>query len=318
MLVQKYYSNYTKHMKKLSLTALAIFFVHLLVAQQDPQFSHTPLSPITYNPAVAGTNDAICATAIHRSQWVGFDGAPSTSFFSVDAALKPFGIESGVSLKLIDDKLGFEKNFDLKLGYALHLEALRGILSLGMDFGIVNKTIEGDWKFPDITENIPQNANDNAFDMDFGVHYSKGAFYVGLSGTHLLQPSITLSEQQTTQVKRHYYLMSGYQFPIGSQALELAPSVLVKTDGSSYQMSINAQLIYNKKFWGGVTYRAGDAFVAMLGLELVNGLKLGYAYDVTTSDIGRYSDGTHEIYLKYCFELSVPQYTHKYKSARFL
>jgi type IX secretion system PorP/SprF family membrane protein len=156
------------------------------------------------------------------------------------------------------------------------------------------------------------------FDMDFGLFYTKGGFYGGLSASHLLSPTLALSEKQSTQLRRHYFAVSGYKFEAFSPSLEVVPSILVKSDGSSFQFSINTNVIYNKKFWGGVTYRAGDSVIAMLGLELVNGLKLGYAYDVTTSEMGKVSNGTHELMLNYCFELSVPQFTHKYKSARFL
>lgn len=305
-------------MNKLLLTLSILLAAIFSKAQQDPQFSHNMFSHIATNPGAAGAENAISATAIHRLQWVGFDGAPTTSFFAVDAAVSPFGIKSGVGLIFSDDKLGFEDNFDLKLAYAYRMNLADGTLGIGMNFGIVNKKLEGDWKFPDRTEDIPQQANATAFDMGMGLFYSSKKIYVGVSSSHLLQPELTLAQQSTTKTKRHYYLTGGYNITTPIPGLEVKPSVFVKTDASSFQFSINTNVVYNKKFWGGVTYRADDSIIALLGLELVNGLKLGYAYDITTSDIGKYSDGTHEVFLRYSFEISVPEYTQKYKSARFL
>jgi len=50
-------------------------------AQQDPVFSQNMFNILTYNPGIAGTSGMICATAINRQQWLGFDGSPRTTIF---------------------------------------------------------------------------------------------------------------------------------------------------------------------------------------------------------------------------------------------
>ncbi|MCX6262018.1 MAG: type IX secretion system membrane protein PorP/SprF, partial [Bacteroidia bacterium] len=101
-------------------------------------------------------------------------------------------------------------------------------------------------------------------------------------------------------------------------SFELLPSVFVYSDGKVLQASINALVRYNKKVWGGVSYRAGDALIGMIGFELYNGVRIGYSYDFTLSDIRKTSNGSHEFMVNYCFDLNLGKSPMKYKSIRFL
>ena len=56
-------------------------------AQQDAMFTHYMNNTIAVNPAYAGTRDARTITGIHRSQWVGFDGAPITQTLTMHTPL---------------------------------------------------------------------------------------------------------------------------------------------------------------------------------------------------------------------------------------
>ena len=98
----------------------------------------------------------------------------------------------------------------------------------------------------------------------------------------------------TVQLVRHYYLTGGYHISLDNQGLpgfEVIPSTLIKTDGVTMQIDINAMVQYNNKFWAGVSYRKTDAVVIMLGLKpfgpgMWENLKIGYSYDLMTSAIG--------------------------------
>jgi type IX secretion system PorP/SprF family membrane protein len=99
---------------------------------------------------------------------------------------------------------------------------------------------------------------------------------------------------------------------------EVLPSVFLQSDGRATQLTMNVNVLYNKKMWGGVSYRTGDAVVAMLGLQLINGLRIGYSYDFQTSEIRTNTGGTHEVMIKYCFNVSLQHEPKSYKSIRFL
>ncbi|MBK7134550.1 MAG: type IX secretion system membrane protein PorP/SprF [Bacteroidales bacterium] len=124
--------------------------------------------------------------------------------------------------------------------------------------------------------------------------------------------------QGTYYVSRHYYLTSGYTLQLRNPSFELIPSVFAFSDGKIIQFTVNSLVRYNKKIWGGVSYRAGDALIGMIGLELYNGLRLGYAYDFTVSDMSKSNSGSHEFMVNYCFDLSLGKSPMKYKSIRFL
>ncbi len=105
---------------------------------------------------------------------------------------------------------------------------------------------------------------------------------------------------------------------MSNPSLELIPSVCAFSDAKVTQFTLNTILRYNKKTWGGVSYRAGDALTGMVGFELFNGVRVGYAYDFPLSDIRKSTSGSHEFMVNYCFELSTGRSPMRYKSIRFL
>ncbi len=142
--------------------------------------------------------------------------------------------------------------------------------------------------------------------------------YLGVSATHLTEPKI---KYQTSSVilKRHYYLSAGYNIVLPNPAFEFQPSVLVATDGVISNVDISSSILYNKRLWGGVSYRLGAAIVGMVGIQLFNGVRIGYSFDYSTSSaLNKNSGGTHELMVSYSFTLSKERIPHKYKSVRFL
>lgn len=304
-------------MKRLLISVLFSQVVLIAVAQQDPQFSHNMFNNMGINPAYAGVGGDINITAINRQQWVGFDDAPNTTLLSVDRAFTIKGIPSGLGLTLVDDRIGFNTDFNLKLAYSYHKKVKFGNLSFGIELGFINKGLSADWVWPEQTEsNISTEDSKMAFDLGLGAFYKKKDLYLGLSLTHLNQARINYDDATTyPYMQRHIYLAGGYKFALPYPLLELSPSFLVKSDASATQVSVNANVTYNKRFWGGVTYRNLDAIIILAGLELKNGIKFGYAYDITTTKI-RY--GSHELMLNYSFNMRIGKSPEKYKSVRFL
>ncbi len=315
-------------MKKLICIILVyILLITVTYAQQDPQISLNMFNHMAINPGYAGSNDAICAYAIIRNQWMGFENGPATNIFSVNSPIK--SISSGVGLSIINDKQGFEKNLGINLAYAYRLSAGAGKLGIGLNIGMLNKSlVNTDWISPDILENpsnsiyaddaIPLDQSHAAFDLGFGAFYRTDNLYLGVSSTHISQSNINLDEGQYLFLKRHYYITAGYNYQLPNPLFELRPSVFVKSDGAASHINVNLTVLYNKKFWGGVSYRAGSDIIAMFGMEFLNGIKFALAYDYTTSDIGSYSDGSIEFMLGYSFNLSIDKSKGSYKSVRFL
>ncbi|HET6556054.1 MAG TPA: type IX secretion system membrane protein PorP/SprF [Prolixibacteraceae bacterium] len=298
------------------------------IAQQDPQFTFNKMTQLTVNPGFAGSDGGVNGVILNRYQWTGIEGAPQTLLFSVGAATKLFGAQSGVGLNIISDELGFQKNIAVSVDYAYRKETGLGMLGIGASLGFYNMAINGDWETgmpegdywvsPTSDPNLPQGeVSQMALDLGFGVFLKADDYYVGASVTHLNQASIVFADEASTFLARHYYMSAGYNITLGDPLFEIQPSVLFKTDMVSYQADMTVDLVYNKRYSAGLNYRINDAVGVLLGFEMANGLRIGYAYDIMTSALAGYGYGSHEFYLGYSFDLGKNR-NKKYKSVRYL
>ncbi|MEW6468597.1 MAG: type IX secretion system membrane protein PorP/SprF [Bacteroidota bacterium] len=316
-------------MKK-TLTSL-VLAVSAVVAygQQDPQFSQYIHNKLSYNPGYAGTNQAICAVAMYRQQWVSFPGAPKTILFGLDApVLVNSPLHGGAGLTIISDALGNDKSLFARGSYAYHQPIGAGILGIGIEVGMIQKALSFNWIPPDGASTVGPDASipDAAakaitYDLGFGLYYTTPKLYVGLSSSHL--PEQTL-KQTTNQLDfknaRHYYVLAGYDFDINS-SLKLMPSVLVKSDAKSTIFDVNCNVMWNNMVWLGANYRMTDAIVAQLGFQKVSekmAWKVGYSYDITMSDLKNHSNNTHEVVLGYCIKLVKKVKRQSHINPRFL
>lgn len=316
-------------MKKIISFLFIVFIVKLAAfCQQDPQFTNNMYYKLGVNPGFAGAENAISGLILNRYQWEGFKGAPKTLVFSVDAAVNAFGSLGGIGLNIVSDQLGFEKNTLVTGSYAYKKPLSFGDLGVGLSLGLFNKSINGEWEIPEdelgiytqpsSDPAIPQGEiSQMAFDVGFGLYLSSNHYFLGASVSHINQASIKYADLASTYLSRHYYLMGGYNIKLPDPLFELRPSFLLKSDLGSWQLDVNANVVFDERFWGGISYRVNDAVALLMGLEMVNGLKVGYSFDLVTSAIGRYGYGSHEIFISYSVDLERTR-SQKYKSVRFL
>lgn len=316
-------------MKKIFSFLYLVIIVKLAAfGQQDPQFTNNMFYKLGVNPGVAGSEGNIGGLILNRYQWVGFEGAPKTLVFSVDAAIDAFGAPGGLGLNVVSDELGFEKNTQISLNYAYQKSLTIGNLGIGVSLGLFSKSINGEWEVPEdnlglFTQPnsdpaIPQgDVSQMAVDAGFGLYLSSNKYFAGASVTHLNQPSIRYSDLVSTYLARHYYLTAGYNIRLSDPLFELRPSFLFKSDLASWQLDVNMNIVFDERFWGGISYRVQDAVALLMGLEMENGLRVGYSFDLVTSRIGRYGYGSHEIFVGYSLDLEKNR-NQKYKSIRFL
>ena len=156
------------------------------------------------------------------------------------------------------------------------------------------------------------------FDAAFGAFYTHRYFTLSLAANHLTAPMLELDEKSTIKLDRVYYLMGTGNIPIGLPLLELHPSFLLKMTFLFTQFDLTCRLRYNKMFSVGLSYRHNDAVVALICAEF-KGVRVGYAYDIGTSDFARVSGGSHEVYAGYSFKLNLKRKSkNKHKSIRIL
>lgn len=319
-------------MHKIILISLGLIISVLIKAQQDYQISQFMFDQISINPGAAGSKDIVCINGILRQQWPGIEHAPEDIIFNGDFPFKLFNVSHGFGVSITRDKIGFYNDISLKPSYAFRANAGNGKLGIGISLNIQNRTLKPDWQIPDNSSIHTRYSDDPlipesedpifAIDVAFGLFYKSDELYVGFSSTHINEGTFKYNVEDTKEVseklKRHYYITSGYDIILPNPSFELMPAVLIQSDGSVHKFDLNILLLYNKKFWGGVTYRPGSAIVGMLGLEIINGLKIGYAYDFSTSAIMKHINIPYEIAVNYCFKIGIEKTPQKYKSIRFL
>ncbi|MBF45835.1 MAG: hypothetical protein CMD38_06150 [Flavobacteriales bacterium] len=301
-------------MKRYFLLFLLFFFAFNSKAQQDPQFSQYIFNNLSFNPGSSGSETAILATALHRSQWVGFEDAPVSTNFSVQSPLSI--LNGGVGLNILTDKIGQNEFLSLNLSYAYQHEIYGGKLGIGFSVGVIQDEIDGAniiTQEPD--PSIPSSV-DKASGLDFGLglFYSSEKLYVGVSSKHLNEPTISTSVD-IINFKRHYYLTSGYIHSLNDK-FDLKPSILIKTEGVTSTVDLTSLLEYNKKLWGGVTYRPSTRAVILLGMNINEDLRFGFSYDVPTISVS--NSGTFEFMLGYSFKIDYNKVVKGFKNPRFL
>jgi type IX secretion system PorP/SprF family membrane protein len=305
-------------------------------AQQDPQFTQFMYNKLIYNPGYAGTSGSMCGMMQFRQQWSGFTGAPQTMALSADMRLPNELTPIGVGINIMSDKIGVMNTMFLRAAASYNiLKIAGGTLGIGLDFGMLQKTISGTFITPEpllIDNSIPGNygiaTNPNlgraSFDLGFGAFYQiPGKFYAGLSSTHLTGQNLadkTLPSVQF-QVTRHYYFMTGYTMQLNKWS-KLTPNIMFKTDIRSSSMDLNLTYLWSDMVWLGGTYRLDDGYSILLGYQgkaLPDnklGYKIGYSYDVPgNTNLGRY--GSHEIMVSVCYTPSKKVPT-VYSDPRFL
>ena len=308
-------------MKKQYIIIIFIFVGSLVKAQQDPQFTQFMFDRVSYNPAAAAIDGYLNATAFYRNQWTGFDGAPKTGLINVAVPIENW--KSGVGVSFYFDDIGQQSTLNGLLSYNYQLKLGAGSkLSFGVALGMYNSKMGNEWVATDGIDGdnaIPISGESSTlFDASFGMVYRTPELYVGLSATHLSGGSL---ENLNINLTQHVYFEAGYDFTLPGDAIKLIPNILVKTDFASTQFDANLMAMWNNIVWVGVSYRLEDAISPMAGVQLPVGqgeIRIGYSYDVTTSEINNYSSGTHEVFLNYNMGIGKPLSKTKYNNVRFL
>ncbi len=304
-------------------TIACLFLASFAFGQQDIQFTQYMTNKLLVNPGYAGIEGAMCANLIARSQWRGFDGAPESQNFNFHMPVKV--LKGGVGLAISNDVIGREQNFNLRLSYSYHRDIGTGRLGVGLGFGLLNKSLNGtDWTAPDGSNgsndpSIPQGITSQMTpDLNFGAYYKTDRWFASLALTHLVPFEAELDAGTSIRQKQHLYLLGGYNFEL-SPELELKPTVLIKSDLASTSFDVNALAVYNKRLVGGVSYRVQDAVAVLVGMTVIDNLRVIYSYDITTSQINNYGSGSHELSLSYCFTIErPPAQPERYRNVRFL
>lgn len=290
------------------LTFLMLLFLATLggvnetFAQQDSQYTNYMYNTINVNPAYAGSRGVLSVFGMHRAQWVGLDGAPTTNVASINAPLNNSNM--GIGLSFVNDKIGpsdenaisADVSYTVKTSETYKLSfGIKGTANLlNVDFNKLSKKNVSDSQF--------QTNIDNRFspNVGAGVYFHSDKLYAGISVPNFLETQHFDSNVSAfANEKMHYYFMGGYVFDL-SETVKFKPAFLSKVvNGSPLQLDLTGNFMFNNKFVLGAAWRWDAAVSALAGFQVNNNWFIGYAYDTETTKLANYNSGSHEIFLRF-------------------
>jgi type IX secretion system PorP/SprF family membrane protein len=283
-----------------------IIFAMLLMSlvsysQQDAQYTQYMYNTINVNPAYAGSRGVLSVFGLHRTQWVGLDGAPTTNAFSINSPINNSNL--GIGLSFVNDRIGptVENTISADLSYTIKTSE-----SYKLSFGIkgtanlfnldVNKL-----KIQNQGDPLLQNLNNNfSPNVGAGVYFHSDKSYLGLSIPNFFQTKRYDDNDIAVYKERmNLYLIGGYVFDLSSD-LKFKPAFLGKVvEGAPLQLDLSGNFLINEKFVLGAAWRWSAAVSAMAGFQVSDGLYIGYGYDMETTKLANYNSGSHEIFLRF-------------------
>jgi type IX secretion system PorP/SprF family membrane protein len=274
-----------------------------LAAQQSIVYSQYIYNGLLINPAYAGSHIQLSATVSYRNQWVNFEGAPQTATLGVHSAINKSKV--GVGLLATSDKVGSYINTGIFASYAYRIQDQRGgVFSMGLQGGFHNFRAD----FSELKLKAGQDPTFNGTLSELkpnfggGVFYYNKKFFGGLSVPVILKHAKFFNKGlQQLALVRHYYLLVGAILPLDRlEKVKFNPSLLIRAqEGTPLNADINVNVIFHNLISTGVSYRTGESFTTLLNFKLSEKFNFGYSYDWITSDIRKFSNGTHEFMLNY-------------------
>lgn len=284
-------------------------------AQQDAQYTQYMYNTINVNPAYAGSRGVFSVFGLHRTQWVGLEGAPVTNAASLNFPIENSNL--GVGLSFVNDRIGptTENVISADISYTIHTSetyklsfGIKGSANL-FDLDIHKLNVE------DQNDPYLENMN-NVFSPNIGagVYFHSDKSYLGFSVPNFFETrryddnSVVINKE-----RMNYYLIGGYVFEL-SPSVKFKPAFITKLiQGAPLQLDVSGNFLINEKLVLGAAWRWSAAVSLMVGFQISDGLFIGYGYDLETTKLRRYNSGSHEIFLR--FELFKNQ--NKILSPRF-
>jgi type IX secretion system PorP/SprF family membrane protein len=276
-------------------------------AQQDPMYTQYMDNLQVLNPGYAGSQGIGNILMVARSQWVEFDGAPATRSFTYNTSYDEQNV--GVGFSLMSDQIGPLKQTGFYADYSYFIPVSQKFkLGLGLKGGVsfyranlvALQTVDSDPVFNhDIYENFLPN-------VGVGLFLFSETTYFGVSVPKLIDNIIINEEVQTDYInkqQRHMYFVAGHRFDISEDFQLKTNGMMRKVKSAPLSVDLTVMGGFRDKFWVGAMYRFGDAYGMLVKFNPSPNMSIGYAYDITISELSAFNSGTHEIMFSYNLDL---------------
>jgi type IX secretion system PorP/SprF family membrane protein len=293
-----------------NLILLGLFYVSFHSMAQDPTFTQFYSNPVYLNPALAGSSGCPRVALNYRNQWPQLTGNFITYAAAYDTYAK--NLSGGVGIMAMHDQQGQGTIQTSMIAgtYSYYLKVNRKFrIMFGGQAAYFQKYL--DWSkltfgdqidprrgFIYQTGDVPRgNGSHGFFDVSAGMVGFTKNFYFGVAAHHLNRPdeSMILGDSRLPiRITGHM----GANIKLGqrgrySSNTTLMPNVIYQYQNGFQQFNIGAYLKY-ESFTIGAWYRNRDAFIVSLGITTEK-FRIGYSYDLTVSQLGGVSGGSHEI-----------------------
>ena len=295
-------------MKNLVIILFTILCALQVNAQQDPQYTQYMYNMNIINPAYTGSTEGLAVGALYRSQWVGLDGGPETFTFNIHS---PVGKKVGLGLSIISDQIGpvKETNAYVDFSYTIPVGTVTK-LAFGVkggftfhDIGIAESQItlidQGDPFFANAINETTPNIGAGAYFYKPSKYYISVSIPNILNGVHLDANGTKIGSES-----EHFFAAAGYVFDL-SENFKLKPHTLIKyAFDAPVSYDINANVFMFDVVEVGVGYRLEDSFSGMVNFQVMDNLRIGYAYDAIQSDLDIVTSSSHEIFINFDLNFS--------------
>ena len=269
-------------------------------AQQDAQYTQYMYNTINVNPAYAGSRGVTSIFGLHRTQWVGLDGAPTTNAFSINA---PLGSNLGGGLSFVNDRIGptNENTISADISYTVQTSetyklsfGVKGTANLfNLDVSKLNPEQAGDPSLQNLDNNFSPN-------VGAGIYFHSDKLYLGASVPNFFETKRYSDNDFVVNKERmNFYFIGGYVFDV-TESLKFKPAFLTKVvEGAPLQLDVSGNFLINEKFVLGAAWRWSAAVSLMAGFQVSDGIYIGYGHDLETTRLRRYNSGSHEVFLRF-------------------
>jgi type IX secretion system PorP/SprF family membrane protein len=287
---------------KFNIIAFILFNCWIGVAQQLPQFTQYMYNTISINPAYAGSRETLSVVGLHRSQWVGLEGGPTTQTLSIHTPLRNEKI--GLGLSIINDELGYENLSYIYGDFSYTIQTSeKAKLAFGLKAGFTSYSLDPEYRQSQIDDPTIRGIEDRwSPNIGAGVYWNTNRWYLGLSAPRILTTNNNREEGYQALERISYYFTGGYVFDLG-ESTKFKPAMLLKaTNGAPLSFDITANFLFNEVFWIGGSYRINERASAIGGIadfQISKQFRIGYAYEYPLSDLRPYTSGTHEVLIMF-------------------
>jgi len=283
-------------------------------AQQDPHFTQYMFNNVYITPAAAGIDGVTRFTAMHRSQWLGYQssfdngGAPTTQILSFTTPI--YRLKSGFGSYVMHDQQGPQSNLEIQTMYAYHLGIKDSKLSFGVKLGIFSQGINGKYyRFIQGGDPLIVEGKESQIrpDVGAGIMLRSEKYYVGVGFNHLTKAKFDFGEDSTRgSLQPHTNLTAGYFYDVNFD-LQIQPTILIKSDFNQFSFDVGVMATLRNTMWGGLSFRQSEAVNLFLGYSFLKdkSLKLGYAVDFIVKDAQAKENFSHELMLSYELPVAV-------------